>query len=92
MMNLTTTLEHTANSLFNDSCKNKEKDLEKARQDMAISWGFNRYLERVQFMTLCTKYLQHLGLSRNEIKNHQEYGFEVALRTIRIIEAVQAAA
>jgi len=79
-------LEYIANEYFNEACKLKEKDLEKARENFAISWGINRYLERVEFMVLCERSLAATGLREGEIRNYQNYGYEVASKSIRIVD------
>jgi len=66
-----------------------EKDIEKKREYFSISWGFNRYLERVDFMTLCTRFLQASKLNPEQIKSYQNDNYGKVIYALNLAEEVE---
>jgi len=81
-------LEEVANSFLFEGLK-KEKNIEKKRIYFAVSWGFNRYLERVNFMIICTNLLRTTNLNEKEIKFYQELGSEIVISSLDIVETIE---
>lgn len=85
----TESIEEIANEYLMDGVKIRARDIEKARGDVAISFGFNRYLERVEFMTLCTRLMKQMKLEGDELREYQNFGYDVALFGVNLVEAVE---
>jgi len=79
-------LEYLANKLFNMSCEIRDTETESARIFMAVSWGLNRYLERVEFMDLCTRHLYMLGVDSKNMRTYQNYGYDIVLSSINKLD------
>lgn len=51
---------------------------------------FNRYLERTDFMNLCTRLLKSTNLSNSYIKLIQEEKYNLVLYTLNMAESVES--
>ena len=72
-------LEVIANNFLIEGISIRTEDIELARNYTGFSWGINRYLERMQFMTLCTRLLGLLEVPKHRLREYQNKGYDRAL-------------
>jgi len=81
-------VEEHANEIFTDAIKLANKDVDLARTYFAISWGMNRYLERMDFMTLCHRHLVVTGLTEYGARKFEERKYKSAMKIVSVIVGI----
>ncbi len=83
-------IEELANGYLDSAREARDGgNIERARKHFAISWGFNKYLERMDFLEICTRSLKLTGLDSEEIKIHQMYGEDMARYSIDLGNVIE---
>ncbi len=88
-MPTTEKLEEIANECLSDARELRDSgDIEKARIYFALSWGFNKYLERMDFLEICTRSLKLTDLDPEEVKLYQVFGEDMATYSMELTDAI----
>ena len=82
-------LEEMANKYSFKGITKKSEDIFIARKYFAISLGFNRYLERTDFIFLCRKFLEYSGLTKNEMADYEKWGCEMVSFGLDLTDCVR---
>ena len=78
-------IEELANGYLDSAREARDiGNIERARKHFAISWGFNKYLERMDFLEISTRSLKLTGLDSEEVKAYQMYGEGMARYSINL--------
>lgn len=80
-------LEETANEFFFEG--KKAQDIQRKREYFALSWAVNRYLERLDYMQLCTDLLESTGLDEDEIEIYQNKYYNIIIYSLDLPNTVQ---
>lgn len=77
-------LEDLANEFLVDGCNIRDLDIEMAKVYFCIAWGYNRQLERADFMGRCEKLLKSTGLDEEKTKVYMDIGYKASVLVISL--------
>lgn len=75
---MTKNLEDLAGEFIIDGINIKSRDIMAARVYFSVAWGISQYFQNSEFIRLCERLLENTGLTKEEIKALQKYGYSLA--------------